>query len=109
MRLVGLVLARLPQRLHDRLMRDVIDAGAEDEGDRHRAAGQQAEEILRGQVRGERPAIRRAVRARNAGPRGMRGLSMCTLPAIPWSARCMMRGPAGRPATDACVARQPHP
>ena len=37
--------------------------GAEHEGDRHRARGQQPEEVLRGQVRGERPAVRGPVRA----------------------------------------------
>ena len=49
-------------------MRDVVDAGAEHERDRDRARGQQPEEILRGQVRGERPAVGRTVRALASHP-----------------------------------------
>ena len=58
-----LVLVGLAQALHHGLVGDVIDAGAEHEGDRHRAGREQPEEVLRGQVRGERAAVGRAVRA----------------------------------------------
>ncbi len=44
-------------------MRDVIHAGAEDERNRDRARGQQSEEVLRGQIRREGPAVRCPVRA----------------------------------------------
>ena len=58
-----LVLASLAQRLHHRLMRDVVDARAEHKGDRHGPGRQQPEEVLRRQIRGERAAVRRTVRA----------------------------------------------
>ena len=44
-------------------MRDVVDAGAEHECHRHRAGREQPEEVLCGQVRGERAAVRCPVRA----------------------------------------------
>ena len=52
-----LVLARLAERLEYALVGDVVDAGTEDERDRDRARGQQPEEVLGRQVRGERPAV----------------------------------------------------
>ena len=58
-----LILARLAQRLHDALVGDVVDAGAEHERHRDRSRGQQPEEVLCRQIRGERPAIGSAVRA----------------------------------------------
>jgi hypothetical protein len=42
---------------------DVVHARAEDERDRDGTRGQQPEEVLGGQVRGKRPAVRRAVGA----------------------------------------------
>jgi len=45
-----LVLPGLPQALHDRLVRDVVHAGAKHESDKHGAGGQKPEEILSGKV-----------------------------------------------------------
>jgi hypothetical protein len=56
-----LVLAGLAQRLHYRLVRGVVDAGAEHEGDRHR--GKTASSRLR------IPGGRAAVNARSHGAR----------------------------------------
>ena len=62
-----LVLAGLPQRLHRGLVGDVVDAGPEHEGDRHRARGEQPEEVLCGQVGGESPAVGGPVCSGTAG------------------------------------------
>src|SRR5580693_2512234 len=76
-----LILADLAQRLQHALVCDVIHAGAEHEGDWHRAGRQQPEEVLRRQVGGEGAAVGSTVRAM-AGPVADRGPGRHELQAV---------------------------